>query len=67
MPKKNVHQPTQPLLLTVPVAAEMLQMSASKLYAWIDEGKFPGVKAEGIVRVEHDQMVEWIKSHRTHS
>lgn len=51
---------TDALLLRPAEAAELLQVSRSKLYQLAQAGEIPVVRLAGSVRIPRLQLVEWI-------
>jgi excisionase family DNA binding protein len=54
--------PERKLLVRIPVAAKMLDVSRAKAYAMAASGQLPGVvRLGGSVRISVDALREWIK------
>jgi excisionase family DNA binding protein len=52
---------TQGKILTVPQAAEQLQVSERTVYEWLRNGKIPGRKIGKVWRLSEDAIVEFLR------
>lgn len=60
--KRELKDIPQPLLLTIPEAALLLNISRAKLYDMIDKGEGPPVIHLGrAVRIYYDSLCKWIE------
>ncbi|MGE4094672.1 MAG: helix-turn-helix domain-containing protein [Candidatus Binatia bacterium] len=48
-------------ILTVPQAAEQLQVSERTVYGWLREGKIPGRKIGKVWRISADAIVDFLR------
>lgn len=53
--------PADKMILTVPEAAEILDISAATCYEWTHIDGFPLVKIGNISRIHREQLLEWFK------
>lgn len=58
--------PVQPVaipkkILTVPQAAEQLQVSERTVYGWLRDGKLPGRKIGKVWRLSADAVVDFLR------
>ena len=56
----NENTTTTPRILTVPQAAELLQVSTKTLYNWVHIPGFPAFKMGNTIRIRDDLLMEWV-------
>lgn len=47
--------------MTVRQAAAIVRLSPKTIYGWIREGRFPGYKLNGTVRIDRAEFMEYLK------
>jgi excisionase family DNA binding protein len=60
---KTLEQPVASYrkILTVPQAAEQLQVSERTVYEWLRDGKLPGRKIGKVWRMSEDAIVDFLR------
>jgi excisionase family DNA binding protein len=48
---------------TIPQVAEYLQMSKTKIYQMVRQGKIPCIRIGKSVRIRESDLVEWLEKH----
>jgi excisionase family DNA binding protein len=48
-------------ILTVKQVADLIQAKTSTVYAWAEQGMLPSFKINGLLRFDHDEVMEWLK------
>lgn len=62
-----MHATRSPDLLSIPEAAERLNVSRASVYRWIEEGRLPAVQLGGRgapIRVLADELDQWLEFRR---
>jgi prophage regulatory protein len=54
-------------IYTVPQVAEYLQISRSKMYDWVKQGKIPHVRIGRNVRIRESDLQAWIEAQITYT
>ena len=52
------------MLLTIKDLSKTLQIKRSTLYAWVQQGKIPSLKINGVVRFVPQEISTWLESSR---
>lgn len=54
-------------LLSVPEAAELLNVAQITIYKWVSKKKIPFVKIGSATRFRQEELEAWIESHCVHA
>jgi len=51
-------------ILTIDEVAKLIKVKRSTLYSWVSEGSIPSFKANGLIRFDKEEVLNWLRSSR---
>ncbi len=63
MDTKSDGEETAPEFMTAAEVAAWLRIGGSTVYAWVDSGRIPCLKFNGIVRFSRSQLTTWMQQY----